>query len=331
MAAAIGAMFRRGIVVTRPGAIEKLARANAFVFDKTGTLTSGDMKLVNEQVLGTLDVASVRRVVVALERQSDHPIAKALAVLPVDSVPEVERLQHQAALGLSGTIEGDTYYIGSMSYMQTLDGFSLDDLCDEEGVSRVYLANGRELLAVFDLRDRLRTGGVEVIAWLKRRVQRLCLFSGDQLSAVRSVAAQLHIDDFQASMKPEQKLSEMRKLQSSGAVVAMVGDGVNDAPVLAGADVSLSVSGATQLAHASSDMLLMNNDLGLIRQAIELSKITRSIIKQNIYWALAYNLLALPLAMAGYIEPWQAALGMSLSSLVVVINSYRIQWNKASY
>lgn len=328
MAAAIGTLFRRGIVVTRAGAIEKLARANTFVFDKTGTLTSGDMQLVSEQIVGDLDRKAVHGIVVALERQSDHPIARALSALPVDDVPDVRNLRHHAALGVSGEWRGSLYHLGSSAYMHSLDQLGFDAGCDEDGDTRVYLADDKQILAVFDLRDETRAGAGELLRWLKPRLDRVCLFSGDQLSVVRTLARQLDIQDYQASMKPEQKLQALRELQQTGAVVAMVGDGVNDAPVLAGADVSLSVAGATQLAHASSDLLLMHHDLNIMRQAIELTKKTRSVIKQNIGWALAYNILSLPLAASGYIEPWQAALGMSISSLLVVMNSYRLRWVK---
>lgn len=329
MAASIGALFREGVVVTRASAIEKLARSTVFVFDKTGTLTSGRMRVQEEQLCGGMSQAEVHAIVVGLERQSEHPIARALSTLPTEFVAEVSDVQQLPALGVKGAWNGAIYHLGSAECMHSMPHLAMDASCDGEGETRVYLADETQILAWFDLTDEMRTGGDELIEWLKTRVDQIYLYSGDQLSAVRKLAERLGIENYRAGMKPDQKLMALRDIQQRGAVVAMVGDGVNDAPVLAGADVSLSVAGATQLAHASSDILLVNNDLNLIRQAIGLTKKTRSIIKQNIIWALSYNLLALPLAAMGYVEPWQAALGMSFSSLIVVLNSYRLRWYKA--
>lgn len=329
MAAAIGALFRNGVVVTRAGAIENLARSSVFVFDKTGTLTDGQMQVVQQSYMGNLSEDTLRSIVVGLERHSDHPIARALSRLPAQRPAQVENVTHLPALGVSGVWRGQRYHLGSAECMHQLPFLALDATCDYEGNTTVYLADERQILARFELTDHLRPGGSELIDWLKHKVRRVSLYSGDQISAVRSLAERLGIEDYRASMKPDQKLNAMRDLQASYGLVAMVGDGVNDAPVLAGADVSLSVAGATQLAHASSDMLLLNNDLSLIKQAIGLTRKTRAVIRQNIIWALSYNLLALPLAALGYILPWQAALGMSASSLVVVLNSYRLRWFKA--
>ena len=151
------------------------------------------------------------------------------------------------------------------------------------------------------------------------------MLSGDESTAVQAVAGELGIDHFQSRCRPENKLARIRALQQQGAVVAMVGDGVNDAPVLAGAQVSVAMGGGTQLAHASADMVLLSEQLPHLVDAIRASRRTLAVIRQNLAWALVYNVFALPLAAAGWIAPWMAAIGMSTSSLVVVINALRLR------
>ncbi|MGB1990143.1 MAG: HAD-IC family P-type ATPase, partial [Cycloclasticus pugetii] len=174
--------------------------------------------------------------------------------------------------------------------------------------------------------DDIRQGASSAVNWLKSDGKKVSLLSGDKLSPVAWLAKKVAIEDFKSDATPSDKLKEIDRMQRGGEQVAMVGDGVNDAPILAKADVSISVSGASQLARASSDILLMNNDMQNLQHVFKLSKKTKAIIKQNMAWALVYNIGALPLAMAGHVEPWQAALGMSISSLVVVLNSFLLRF-----
>jgi len=179
---------------------------------------------------------------------------------------------------------------------------------------------------VFEIKDDIRQGAKATLAWLQGQGKTVSLLSGDRQAPVRWLAKKLGIEQYQFGASASDKLAEIERLQGSGEQTAMVGDGVNDAPVLAKADVSISVSGASQLARSSSDILLLGDDMDSLRQVIKLSQSTRSVIQQNIAWALLYNLGALPLAIGGHVEPWQAALGMSISSLVVVLNSFRLRW-----
>ena len=190
----------------------------------------------------------------------------------------------------------------------------------------MYLSTDVNLLAVFEIHDDIRVGAAKAISWLKNQGKAVSLLSGDKQIPARWLAKKVGIEDVKSEASPRDKLAEIDRLQLAGEQVVMVGDGMNDAPILAKADVSISVSGASQLARASSDILLLNNDMQALQHVFSLSKKMGIIIKQNMMWALVYNVGALPLAMAGYVEPWQAALGMSVSSLVVVLNSFRLRF-----
>jgi Cu2+-exporting ATPase len=193
------------------------------------------------------------------------------------------------------------------------------------GTTGVVLGNDRSLLAHFEFADRLRDKAAETVDRLKTLGIEVELLSGDEAGVVQKVADELRIDRFEARCRPEDKLARIQALQAQGAVVAMVGDGVNDAPVLAAAQVSLAMGGGTQLAHASADMLLLSEQLPHLVTAVVTSRRTLTIIRQNLVWALVYNLLVLPLAAAGWIAPWMAAIGMSSSSLIVVANALRLR------
>jgi Cu2+-exporting ATPase len=192
-------------------------------------------------------------------------------------------------------------------------------------VSGVVLGDAQGFLAHFEFGDRLRDSAVATVAQLRALGIEVELLSGDQAAAVQQVADELGIQRYRARCLPQDKLRHIQTLQASGAVVAMVGDGVNDAPVLAAAQVSLAMGGGTQLAHASADMVLLSEQLPHLADAVRTSRRTLAVIRQNLAWALVYNLIALPLAAAGWIAPWMAAIGMSTSSLVVVVNALRLR------
>ena len=178
--------------------------------------------------------------------------------------------------------------------------------------------------------DTLRSDAVESVEKLKRLGLEVRILSGDEPGAVASIASAVGVDQYHGNLRPEDKLEHVRELQRQGGVVVMVGDGVNDAPVLAGSQVSLAVGSGTQLAHASADMVLLSEHLDNIAEGVETARRTVKIIRQNLSWAVFYNIAAVPLAAAGYIVPWMAALGMSLSSLVVVLNALRLKSSKES-
>jgi Cu2+-exporting ATPase len=322
LTAATGSLTRLGVLTTRGHALETLARAGHIILDKTGTLTTGRLQLQNIRLQGSLDEGACLRIAAALEQASEHPVARALSQEVTDAplAREVEAIPGQ---GLEGLVDGVRYRIGQPAYVCELLGQPPENIV-EGTQTEVWLASGQELLAVFSLSDSLRPGAAEAVADLRQLGLIPLLYSGDSEVAVAQVAQQLGIEDYRARMRPEDKLQAMHALQAEGALVAMVGDGVNDAPVLAGAQVSLAMGGGTQLAQASADMVLLSEHLPHLPRAVEMARASLRIIRQNLGWAVLYNIVALPLAAMGYVAPWMAAIGMSASSLIVVLNALRL-------
>jgi len=322
--AAMSALFGQGIIITKGTAMETLATVDRVIFDKTGTLTQGAMTVSNVTLFGSQERQNIMDIAICLESFSDHPIARAFKREKAKVNYQAMNVEQASGRGLQGVVEGDVYYLGSEDFINQALGIKLDRI--DANVTQVYLANDKQVLASFEIHDDIRKGAQLSVAWLKEQGKKVSLLSGDKSVPVKWLAKQVGIDDVTFNATPSDKLNEIDRLQSAGERVVMVGDGVNDAPILAKADVSISVSGASQLARASSDVLLMNNDMQSLRYVFRLSSKVSAIIKQNMGWALVYNIGALPLAMAGYVEPWQAALGMSVSSLVVVLNSFRLRF-----
>jgi len=322
LTAATGALTRLGVLTTRGHALETLAHATHMIFDKTGTLTEGRLRLDSVETFTTLDRNECLRIAAALEQGSEHPIARALIAEAPES-PRAEAMLASPGQGIEGVVNGDRYRIGVSAYVNEL---CMDDVSiSGDTLSSVVLGNENGALAHFCFADHLRAGAEVTIRQLQQLGLEVELLSGDELNAVQSVASTLGIDRFQARSRPEDKLARIRELQSAGAVVAMIGDGVNDAPVLAGAQVSLAMGGGTQLAHASADMVLLSEQLPHLVDAVRTSRRTLAVIRQNLAWALVYNIVALPLAAVGWVAPWMAAIGMSTSSLVVVLNALRLR------
>jgi Cu2+-exporting ATPase len=323
--AATGALTHLGVLTTRGHALETLARASHVIFDKTGTLTEGRLRLERVDLLGTVNRADCLQLAAALEQHSEHPIARALCA-ETSADLHAGNVTAQAGLGIEGWIAGQRYRIGIPEFVLELQGEAkAAGKTGAEGQAGVLLGNDQGVLAHFTFADRLRERAAETVRRLKDMGVEVELLSGDQTTTVQAVADELGINQYQSRCRPEDKLARINGLQQQGAVVAMVGDGVNDAPVLAGAQVSLAMGGGTQLAHASADMVLLSEQLPHLVTAIRASRRTLAVIRQNLAWALVYNVVALPLAAAGWIAPWMAAIGMSSSSLVVVINALRLR------
>jgi len=312
-----------------PTAYTKLASINRVIFDKTGTLTEGSMAISNFVVHTSTSQQSVLDIAASLETHSDHPIAQAFLTNKSDDALKATDITHTNGQGISGNINGNTYYLGSKKFIDKLLGAKIETTPTHN--TQVFLANETQLIASFEVGNTIRKGVKPLMHWLKNQGKSVSLLSGDHDKAVSSFAHQIDIDSYTAGVSPAEKLQLIENIQVNNEAVVMVGDGINDAPVLAKADVSISVSSASQLASASSDILLLRNDMSNLKHVFLLSKKTKQVILQNMSWALLYNLGALPLALLGYVEPWQAALGMSVSSLVVVLNSFRIKIQSASY
>lgn len=331
LAAATSALTRQGLLITRGHALETLAKVSHVVFDKTGTLTLGELRLQAIFPLQDQTRDEVLALAAGLEQRSEHPVARLLAA-QVASPPQALEVTARPGHGVEGLIDGRRYRIGSPAFVAELGKDNLAGLeaSSPAGCTRIALGDEHGLLAWFDLSDQLRRDAAAIVAALEAQGIRVSILSGDGPAAVAQVANQLGIKEYEGGLKPEDKLERLKALQAQGAVVLMVGDGVNDAPVLAGAQVSLAVGAATQLAQASSDMVLLSQQLGTILSGIQMARATTRIIHQNLGWSLAYNISAIPLAAMGWILPWMAALGMSLSSLLVVLNAMRLRSRKQS-
>jgi P-type Cu2+ transporter len=323
--AATGALTRLGVLTTRGHALETLARATHVIFDKTGTLTEGRLRLESVELLDDRDRAHCLQLAAGLEQASEHPIARALCAA-VEHPFAATAVTACAGSGIEGTIDGRRYRIGMADYVSELQVESA--ACDTgpaAATTGVVLGDDQGLLARFSFIDHVREGAAETVRRLRQLGLEIALLSGDQPEAVQAVARELAITNYQGHCRPQDKLAWINDLQRKGAVVAMVGDGVNDAPVLAGAQVSLAMGSGTQLAHASADMVLLSEQLPHLVAAVRTSRRTLGVIRQNLLWALVYNLVAVPLAAIGWVAPWMAAIGMSGSSLVVVLNALRLR------
>ena len=329
LAVASGALSRLGVLVARGHAIEVLARANHFVFDKTGTLTEGRMVLADTLPLGPITASAAQALAAALEQGSEHPIGRALRLTdgaaPLTPVEDIRTFTGQ---GIQARVDGIKLRIRPLDFAGPPHAQPLPPAAgrwSESGGSVIALANAQGWLALFRLKDSLRPQAAALIATLQAMGVQLTILSGDTPQAVAEVASQLGVTDVHGGQSPEEKSAFIADLQARGALVAMVGDGVNDAPVLAQAQVSVAVGSATDLACKQADIIMLSEDLGHLALGVKLARRTLRIVRQNLAWAFAYNLLAIPLAMVGVISPWMAGIGMSASSLLVVLNALRLQ------
>jgi len=312
LATAHGALARIGVLATRPLALDTLARATDVVFDKTGTLTGDALALRQLETFGGFDRAMALRIAAALERDSRHPAAAAFAGFD-DGAP-AQDARSVPGHGIEGTIDGVRWRLGRGEFAG-----------GPAGGEGLWLGrDGTAAVARFELAEQLRPQAAGMLARLRAQGLSVHLCSGDALAPVQRLGHQLGIDAIRARQTPEDKLAYVRALQAQGRVVAMIGDGLNDAPVLAGADVSLAMARGASLAQRAADLVMTGDTLMRIPQAVALARRTRRVIGQNLGWALAYNVVALPLAAAGLVTPWVAALGMAASSLTVTLNALRL-------
>jgi len=316
-AAAGSRLSQLRLLVTNGNAIESLSRATLAMFDKTGTLTMGEPRIAAVFVIdNAYTEKDCRLIAAALEHASTHPLARAFAMqeaLPVVSSPNIVIGQ-----GVSGKVDGREWRIGNAEFVG--GGVAADD----STTTHVFLGVEGNAIAWFDIEDELRPDAKQTLNALRQLGLKTSLVSGDNKAAVESVAEALDIRDTHYECTPENKLTIIEAAQQAGERVVMIGDGINDAPVLAGADTSVAPAHGALLAQTSADVIMLGDSLAPLTTAIEMSRKTMRIVRQNLAWAIVYNTLALPLAAAGFVPPWLAAIGMSASSLVVVMNALRL-------
>jgi len=321
---ALSRLAKHGFLLRRPGALQSITQINEIVFDKTGTLTSGRLDVRETHCFGKLDASEALTLAAAIERFSEHPIARAFPLAATDwGISGATTVPSEGLEACDS--DGRVWRIGQARFVAQLSERQPGDFPTPESDCRaVYLGDRGGLVARFDIAEHVRPEAAAVAAALRQRGLRLTVASGDQPAPVKRIAHELQMNAWFPSMKAEDKLKLVRKLQRSGQKVAVVGDGINDSPVLAGADVSVAMGAGTSLAQHSADCVLMSNSLLTLLDGLNVADKTMQVVRQNLIWALCYNVVSIPLAATGLLAPWMAALGMSLSSLLVTMNALRL-------
>jgi P-type Cu+ transporter len=337
----VGKGAEEGILVKDAATLEKLYKVSAVVMDKTGTLTYGKPELTSLSNLSKRSDAELVQILASLENKSEHPIAHAIVTYAKENnviLEEVKGFESIKGMGLRGEVGGEVYFAGNVRLMKDLK-LSLDNTALEhstkEGKTPIILATKDEVLGIVMVSDKIKPQSVSAIRALHKLGIKVVMLTGDDKNTAGYIAKELGIDEVVAEVMPEDKLHKIKELQGSGFVVAMAGDGVNDAPALAQADVGIAMSTGTDVAIESAGITLLNGDISKLVKAIRLSRLTMRGIKQNLFWAFSYNIVGIPLAgglfypLFGWLlNPIFAGLAMALSSVSVVGNSLRLKMKK---
>lgn len=333
MLATAGTLARNGVLVRRLESLETLAQVNTVIFDKTGTLTRDAMILSHIHVQTGYTKEQALAMAAALAQHSLHPVSRSLVqanmAASITSTWRCDAVTEFAGQGIEGKLETHTLRLGSAKFC------GVPNTDNAEGVSLVYLShavhpsypsNGAESgwIATFSLQEDMRPKVAKTVSALQEGGVTVMVLSGDRKESVAEIASRAGIAHFQAECSPDNKLTIMRALQAKGQCVAMVGDGLNDGPVLAGADVSFAFGLGVPLAHAKADFVILGEQITSVVQTIRLAQRTLRIVRQNLWWALIYNIACVPLAIGGWLPAWLAGLGMASSSLLVVLNAMRL-------
>ncbi len=324
---------KMGILLKNAESLEKMHKITAICFDKTGTITKGHPEVVTfENVKGESE-ENLKRAL-ALEEMSEHPLAKSVV-----SYAEAKKInvnlravdvQTIKGRGIKADIDGTTFHIGSLKYMKELK-IDLSDLAkkitdlEKEGQTVLVLADNKDVIAYFGVQDAIKESSEKAIRLLKEQNIKTVMITGDNETVAKTIAKQVGIDEVHASVDPEEKVNVISELQSAGEVVAMVGDGINDSPALAKADVGIAMGTGTDIAMESGDVVLVKGDLLKAIEAIELSEATLKNIKQNLFWAFLYNSIGIPVAAFGFLNPMISSAAMAFSSISVVLNALRLK------
>jgi len=337
----IGKGANRGILIKNAAILEKLFKVDSLVIDKTGTLTEGRPVLLDWEIFGQLEEKEVLRLLASLEKNSEHPLAgsvsRAATEEKIDLMP-VSDFQNNPGQGVQGKIKDKIYFAGNLALIRGLNlNFPEEKLVAGLAIGRtpIILADEKEVLAVAWIGDEIKKNSAAAIRQLQNSNIDIFMLTGDQRAAAALVAEKLGIKKFAAEILPAAKLEKVKELQRAGRMVAMAGDGINDAPALAQADVGIAMATGADVALETADAALLHGDIAKIGEAIKLSRLTMRVIKQNLFWAFFYNVIGIPLA-AGVFYPifgWQlspafAGLAMAFSSVSVVANSLRLKMKK---
>ena len=317
---AAGELFRRGVMVKDGSALERLAEIDGVAFDKTGTLTLGTPRLVRSERASAEDLS----IAAAMAAYSRHPLSQALVRNAGSTVMQFARITETAGGGLEAILGSDAFRLGSAAFAC---GAGSPAPTDESSLTEVVLAKNGSPIARLYFDDTLRAGAAEAVARLEREGLRTVMVSGDRQSVVDHTAAALKLGRALGDLTPRQKVEEIGRLSEAGHLILMVGDGINDAPALAAAHVSMAPSSASDVGRQAADLVFFNERLDVVPQAIDIARRSAKLIRQNFALAIGYNALAVPVAIAGLATPLIAAVAMSTSSLIVVVNALRLARN----
>lgn len=337
LAAVTDRLLRQGVLIMRSHVLETLHKTTHVIFDKTGTLTTGTPVLQRIVTLNTIEKEQCLQIAAALEASSAHPLsraistaARALSQASSNELP-ARALSQVAGQGLEGWVEGTHYRLGRAAFVQELAGPPLPITLTDDALTPVYLGSSSGWLARFELIDVLRSDARQVVEYFQARGKIVILLSGDHPTVAHQIGADLGICETYGAYLPDQKLAFVQALQRKGAVVAMVGDGMNDAAVLRAADVSFAMGTGAALAQAQADAVLHSGRLSAVSDAARAASQTMTIIRQNLAWAILYNAIAIPAAAFGWLNPWLTGIGMSVSSALVVLNALRLRRIPGAY
>lgn len=311
-------LLQQGVLVNNTEALHTLAAVDHWFFDKTGTLTEDTLSL--RKIHNVSGLEQPQNIAAGLQKISNHPLASAFRSFAPVSVSSAEE---HSGRGVCAKVEGKNWRLGSAEWLQSL-AIKLPTLQFTQDSTVIYLSCEQQVMTVFELAVEPRHGVTRIVQWLKSQHKEITIISGDQSRTVAAWAQQLDITDYRGDMQAEDKITVIEAAQNKGEICAMVGDGVNDAPVLSQADVSISLKQGAHLAHSASDLILLGGSLMPLQSAVHTAQKSHRIIRQNLLWALLYNGTVAPVAMLGLLAPWMAAIGMSASSLLVVLNSRRL-------
>ncbi|MFF2390623.1 heavy metal translocating P-type ATPase [Agromyces sp. NPDC058104] len=321
----------RGILITGPETLDRTAGIDTILLDKTGTLTTGRMRLGEVTTTDGTEPAAALRIAAALEQRSEHPIARAVVDGAAERgvvVPEAQEFRAHAGLGVSASVDGVRAAVGRPAFLEGL-GMTLPAVLAERAAASdataVAVGWDGEVRALLEVGDSIRPGAREAVDRLRAQGLEPILLTGDARRPAERVAAELGIERVHAEVSPEGKLAAVTELQAAGRKTAMVGDGVNDAAALAAADLGIAMGGGTDAAASASDLALTRDEPAAIPDAISLARATLGTIRGNLFWAFAYNVAAIPLAAAGFLNPMIAGAAMAFSSIFVVLNSLRLR------
>lgn len=321
-----GVAAQNGILIKSGEVLEKIHKMDSIIFDKTGTLTTGELKVVEIKNNTDLSEGDFLSIIYSLEKNTDHPIAKSIVNFCKEkNVKELDILDLKviAGMGVQANYDGKEILIGKRKYIEEKLGKL--ELNIENELLTIFISIGNEFAGFIVLEDEISKNAFEIIKKLKEKNIAVYMITGDSEVVARKVANKLGIDNVLYEVMPDEKSQKVIELQKQGKIVAMVGDGINDAPALASADISFAMGTGTDIAMETSDITLMNGNLNTLLNSINISEQTLKIIKQNLFWAFFYNIIAIPFAAFGYLNPMLAGFTMSFSSVSVVLNSLRLK------